>query len=82
MPVGEERVAAFPAFRFGGSSWRNHDIRALVDAMRGLDEPVVDLVAAFGVPVGEGLQGPDGLHPTLAGHTTIVRAVVERLAIS
>ena len=82
VPVDEERVAAFPAFRFGGSSWRNDDIRALVDAMRDLDEPVVDLVTAFGDPVEEGLQGPDGLHPTLAGQTTIVRAVVERLAIS
>ena len=50
--------------------------------MRDLDEPVVDLVTAFGDPVEEGLQGPDGLHPTLAGQTTIVRAVVERLAIS
>jgi lysophospholipase L1-like esterase len=80
-PVDEERVAAFPAFRFGGSSWRNDDIRALADAMGDLDEPVVDLVTAFGVPVREGLQGPDGVHPTLAGQTAIVRAVVEKLTI-
>jgi len=82
VPVDEERVAEFPAFRFGGSSWRNDDIRALADAMTGLDEPVVGLVAAFGVPVGDGLQGADGVHPTLAGQTAIARAVVERLANS
>jgi len=82
VPVDEERVTAYPAFRFGGSSWRNDDIHALVEAMRDLDDPVVDLVAAIGVPVGDGLQGEDGVHPTLAGQTRIVRAVVERLANS
>jgi acyl-CoA thioesterase-1 len=79
-PVHEERVAQFPPFRFGGSAWRNADVRALADAVRRFDEPVVDLVAVFGVPADPVLQGPDGVHPTAAGQAAVARAVVTRLA--
>lgn len=41
----------------------------------------MDLVAALGVPLGEGLPGEDGAHPTLAEQRTIARSVVERLAL-
>jgi lysophospholipase L1-like esterase len=81
VPVHEERVAQFPPFRFGGSSWRNEDICALADAVRGFDEPVVDLVPVFGVPADPGLQGDDGVHATLEGQAAIVRALVERLVV-
>jgi acyl-CoA thioesterase I len=78
-PVSEDRVAQYPPFRFGGSSWRNDDICALAEEMRKLDGTLIDLVASFGVPVDPELQGTDGVHPTLAGQSAIVRSVVEGL---
>ncbi|MEJ3656834.1 SGNH/GDSL hydrolase family protein [Actinomycetes bacterium KLBMP 9759] len=75
-PVDEERVDAFPPFRFGQSSWRNADIGALVDAMRELPEPVVDLTAAFGVPPEPALMAPDGVHLSIAGQARIAASVV------
>ncbi len=81
VPVDEERVARFPAFQFGASSWRNVDILALAEKMRALDGPLVDLVTTFGTPADPRLQGEDGVHPTLAGQTAITRAVVDRLAV-
>jgi acyl-CoA thioesterase I len=82
VPVREDRIAAFPAFQYGQSTWRNADILALADAIRRFDETVVDLVAAFGVPPNADLQGPDGVHPSLAGQTAIVTALVEHLTSS
>jgi lysophospholipase L1-like esterase len=81
-PVHEARVAEFPAFRFGQSTWRNADVLALTDAIGNFDEPVVDLADAFGVPAAAELQGPDGVHPSLAGQTAIVTALVRRLTAS
>jgi lysophospholipase L1-like esterase len=78
-PVHEERIASFPPFLQGESTWRNADVLALAEAIRGFDEPVVDLTRAFGVPPREEVQGPDGVHPSLTGQTVIARAVVERL---
>jgi acyl-CoA thioesterase I len=82
VPVREDRVAEFPAFRYGQSTWRNADVLALAAAIRGFDEPVVDLTRAFGVPAKDELQGPDGVHPSLAGQTAIVTALVQRLTTS
>lgn len=79
VPVDEERIAAFPPFRFGESTWRNDDLVPLAEAIMDFPEPVVDLTATFGVPAHPELQGPDGVHPSLAGQTAIVRALVERL---
>lgn len=81
-PVLEDRVAEFPAFKYGESRWRNSDILALTEAIRavGGGDPVVDLSAVFGVPTSPDLQGPDGVHPSIDGQIAIVRALVERLA--
>jgi acyl-CoA thioesterase-1 len=79
VPVREDRVAEFPAFQFGQSTWRNADVLALTDAINNFDEPVVDLAAALGVPAAAELQGPDGVHPSLAGQKAIVTALVQRL---
>jgi acyl-CoA thioesterase I len=79
VPVHEDRVADFPPFGFGESTWRNTDIVALADEIARFDEPVVDLTDVFGVPASDDLQGPDGVHPSLAGQTMITRALVERL---
>jgi lysophospholipase L1-like esterase len=79
-PVLEDRVVEFPAFRSGQSTWHNADVLALADAIGRFDEPVVDLVAAFGVPPDGDLLGPDGVHPTLAGQAAIITALVQRLA--
>ncbi|MQA77092.1 MAG: hypothetical protein GEV10_01185 [Streptosporangiales bacterium] len=78
-PVHEERVAAFPPFRMGESTWRNDDIVALTEAMRDFPEPVVDLTTVFGVPAADDLQGPDGVHASLAGQQAVTRALVTRL---
>jgi lysophospholipase L1-like esterase len=77
--VDETRIAAFPGFQQGQSSWRNTDLLAIGDEMRGRPEPVVDLQALFGNPPDPELLGPDGLHPSLAGQQAIARAVIERL---
>jgi lysophospholipase L1-like esterase len=69
-----------PPFRFGTSTWRNTDVRAFADAMRGLDGTLIDLVATFGAPADPALQGADGIHPTLAGQSAIVRSLVDGLA--
>jgi acyl-CoA thioesterase I len=79
VPVREDRVAEFSAFQFGQSTWRNADVLALTDAINNFDEPVVDLAAALGVPAAAELQGPDGVHPSLAGQKAIVTALVQRL---
>ena len=79
VPVDEERVQAYPPFRFGDSSWANADIVALADAVRGFDEPVVDLVETFGVPPVPQWQGEDGVHVTLAGQSSIAAALVNTL---
>jgi acyl-CoA thioesterase-1 len=78
-PVDEARAAGFEPFRRGESAWRNADVLALAEAIRAFAEPVVDLTAVFGVPAAGDLQGPDGVHPALAGQTAIARALVERL---
>ncbi|MGH1563311.1 SGNH/GDSL hydrolase family protein [Mumia sp. DW29H23] len=81
VPVDEERAGRHPAFRFGSSSWRNADLVALADALAAaVDDPVVDLVSPFGVPADPALQGPDGVHPSLAGQQQIVRSLVARLS--
>jgi lysophospholipase L1-like esterase len=77
--VDPARVAAFPGFQVGQSTWRNDDLRVVAEAIRGRPESVVDLQAVFGDPPLSEYLGPDGLHPSLAGHRAIARAVVERL---
>jgi acyl-CoA thioesterase-1 len=78
VPVHPERMAEFPGFRFGMSSWDNADIAELAEMMRsGLAEPVVDLVRTFGVPAAGDLQGDDGVHPSVLGQRAIVSALLE-----
>ena len=60
----------------GESTWRNADVTAIAEAIRGFDEPVVDLAAVFGIPADESLQGPDGVHRSIAGQAAVTRALV------
>lgn len=78
--VDEERIAAFTPFSRGLASWRNEDLVALGDRIRAFADPVVDVQKVFGVPPEPELQGPDGLHPSLAGQQAMARALVERLS--
>lgn len=75
----EERANAFPPFQMGQSQWRNEDIVAIADHIRKQPEPVVDVQAVFGLPAAQDLQGPDGVHPSLAGQKAIAKAFVEQL---
>jgi lysophospholipase L1-like esterase len=63
--------------------WRNQDLSAIAGAVTAAAElggdPVVNLQDVFGLPADPALLLPDGLHPSLAGQTAIVRAVVEEL---
>ncbi|MHA6801558.1 SGNH/GDSL hydrolase family protein [Bounagaea algeriensis] len=79
-PVCEDRIAAFPGFQHGQSTWANADIAAFAEALHGSAEPVVDLVSAFGTPADPQLQGPDGVHPTLDGQAAITRALIHQLS--
>jgi acyl-CoA thioesterase I len=79
VPVHEEHVAAFTPFSRGLATWRNDDIVALGDRIRAFPDPVVDVQEVYGVPPKPDYQGPDGVHPTLAGQTATARALVERL---
>ena len=65
--VDETRIAAFPGFQQGQSTWRNADLLAIGDEIRARPEHVVDLQSRFGNPPDPELLGPDGLHPSLAG---------------
>lgn len=77
--VDETRIAAFPGFQQGQSTWRNADLLAVGDVIHGRPDPIVDLQSLFGNPPTPELLGPDGLHPSLVGQQAIARAVVERL---
>lgn len=77
--VDEARIAAFPGFQQGQSTWRNADLVAIGDEIRGRPEPVVNLQSRFGNPPHPELLGPDGLHPSLFGQQVIARAVIEHL---
>jgi acyl-CoA thioesterase I len=64
----------------GQSHWHNADVLAMAEFIREQEDPVVDLQAVFGLPADSELQGPDGVHPSLAGQRAIARAFVERLS--
>ena len=76
----ENRASSYPPFKMGQSVFRNDDVVAIGDYVRAQDETVVDIQAVFGMPADPGLQGPDGVHPSLEGQKAIARAFVERLA--
>lgn len=78
-PVDEVRVAAHEPFKWGQSTWRNQDLAAIAEVMRGQPDPVADAHAAFDLHAEPELQGPDGLHPDLPGQIRIARTVVECL---
>ncbi|MCA9881030.1 MAG: SGNH/GDSL hydrolase family protein [Thermomicrobiales bacterium] len=75
----EARIAAFPGFQQGLSTWRNADLVAIGDVIRSRPELKVDPQSCLGNPPDPELPGPDGLHPSLAGHQAIAQAVIERL---
>ncbi len=75
----EERASSFPPFQMGQSAFRNEDVVAIGDYIRKQPETVVDVQEVFGIPVNSELQGPDGVHPSLAGQKAIAKAFVERL---
>jgi len=60
--------------------WRNEDLTAIADILRGQPDPCVDLQAVFGIPADTEYLLDDGLHPCLAGQKAIVRALVRGLA--
>jgi acyl-CoA thioesterase-1 len=78
-PVLEERALDHPGFRYGQSRWRNSDIAALSAAVGQFADPVVDVGSTYTADSLHALQGPDGVHPSLAGQAAIARALLLRL---
>jgi acyl-CoA thioesterase I len=78
----KERASSFPPFKMGQSVFLNEDITAIGDFVREQEGLVVDIQAVFGLPADPELQGPDGVHPSLAGQKAIARTFVERLTES
>ena len=79
-PIDEKRMEATPEFQFGQVAWRNADIEKVNAFLSRQPDLVVDVHAAFGDPASSPLLGPDGVHPSLAGHTLIAKTVVETLS--
>ena len=79
-PVIEENIPVH--WHLGGEqlAWNNRDLNAIAAVVRRQPDAVVDLQAAFGQSPDPDLLLPDGLHPSLAGQTLIVRMLVEKLA--
>jgi lysophospholipase L1-like esterase len=77
--VDEARIAAYPPFQQGQFELRNADLDAYNEVLRRQPDPVVESGAALGRPTPPELLNPDGVHPSLAGHTAIARALVEKL---
>jgi lysophospholipase L1-like esterase len=78
-PVIESQIAEH--WMLGGFelSWRNADLLAVREAVRGRPEPVVDLWDAFGHPPRPRFLLADGLHPSIEGQEAIVRALVRHV---
>jgi len=77
--IDEERIAAFPPFQQAQFALRSEDFAAVNDAVRNQGGLVVDLEPVFGRPPAPEFLIDDGLHPSLAGHQAIAKALVERL---
>ncbi|MFC8849163.1 MULTISPECIES: alpha/beta hydrolase fold domain-containing protein [unclassified Micromonospora] len=79
-PVVEDRAARWAHFRDQQITWRTADVREIADAVVGLDPQAVDVHRALGRAGADSLLLPDGVHPTTAGQSAIVRALVDVLA--
>lgn len=78
-PVDEARIAAYPPFQAAQFVLHDADIAAVNDFVRNQAGVVVDLEPVFGRSPEPSFLIEDGLHPSLAGHQAIARALVERL---
>lgn len=79
-PVLEARVTGHWFWTPMATSWNAADVQAIGDAMLASKERVVDLRPAFAGAAGAELILDDGVHPTLQGQATILRALVATLA--
>ena len=71
-PVLEERVSKHWGLSRFGVRFRNEDVGRVAEAIRALEEPTVDLFAAFGAAPSPELYTEDGLHLSLAGQRKVV----------
>jgi acyl-CoA thioesterase-1 len=79
-PVIEKYASQHWACIQGQISLSNAHITPIAEAMRQLPDPVIDLQELFGIPANPDYLLSEGIHPSLAGHKAIVKAVVERLS--
>lgn len=71
-PVLEDRASKHWGLSRFGVHFRNEDVRRVAEAIRALEEPTVDLFAAFGASPPPELFTEDGLHLSLAGQRKVV----------
>lgn len=75
----EEKIATHWLLGTFQMNWPAQNVAAVVEAVRRQSDPVVDLYEVFGAPPNPALLMDDGLHPSLEGQKTIVRALVTKL---
>jgi lysophospholipase L1-like esterase len=78
-PVIEELATQHWACIQGQIGLSNANTSAVAEVMRKLPDPVIDLQAIFGIPANPDFLLSEGIHPSLAGHKAIVKALVEHL---
>ncbi len=75
-PVLEDRVSKHWGLSRFGVRFRNDDVGRVAAAIRALEEPTIDLFAAFGASPSPELYTEDGLHLSLAGQQKVVLEVM------
>ncbi|MBB6486903.1 SGNH/GDSL hydrolase family protein [Rhizobium lusitanum] len=76
VPVNENRVSNHWALAAFGVRFLNKDVAEVAAAMRGLDDPVIDLFQRFDKPSLDALLMDDGLHFTEAGQQRIALEIL------
>ena len=78
-PVLDVMIAHDRRFQFQELAWDDAELEARTPLAHALGEPTLDLAPAFGRPCPPELLLGDGLHPSLAGQISILRAVTHEL---
>jgi acyl-CoA thioesterase-1 len=80
VAVNEDQVSRHWAFSRFGVRFRNDDIAAVAEAMRGFADPVVDLFERLDAASRGDVLMDDGLHLTKAGQQRIALEVLRSWA--
>jgi acyl-CoA thioesterase I len=79
-PVHEQMCRESWLLALAGNIWDNKNLLKVVETVKQLPDPVVDLFDKFGDPVRKDLFLEDGLHPSVKGEAVILRALLDVIA--